>query len=163
MNNTHFFIISDMAQLQEHIRMIHAEQYRQFGCNECDFFSDNERKALEHLKKHEKFRAGNVSCDLCGKGFTRRAKLNIHLRNIHQVVIEKKPKTASKKESKGDSVKGKYGPRLSSIEDPVLREQVRKARQRKKARRVSSIAFLCTRFSKSFKTISFYVHLAIQT
>ena len=137
MHYPHFFIISDMAQLQEHTKMIHADQYYQFGCNECDFFSDNEKKALEHQKKHEKFRAGNVSCDLCGKGFTRRAKLNIHLRNIHQVVIEKKPKIASKKESKGGTIKGKYGPRLSSIEDPVLREQVRKARQRKKARRVS--------------------------
>ena len=126
-----------MAQLQEHMKMIHAEQYYQFGCNECDFFSNNEKKTLEHQKKHEKFKAGNVSCDLCGKGFTRRAKLNIHMRNIHKVVIEKKPKKTTKNESKGGCVKGKYGPRLSSIEDPVLREQVRKARLRKKARRVS--------------------------
>ncbi|KAK2188122.1 hypothetical protein NP493_141g04028 [Ridgeia piscesae] len=77
------YTTNSKRNLRHHMRRKHME--RTFKCTECDKAFGLGKDLREHMRSHSK----QVSCDVCGKKFTRNYFLQKHFANKHTLNKEK--------------------------------------------------------------------------
>jgi KRAB domain-containing zinc finger protein len=71
--------------LINHKRLKHGDA-KQFACHHCVYATTNRSHLEMHVRsQHEKIKE---ICEVCGRGFSDRSKLNKHLSKFHPVIVE---------------------------------------------------------------------------
>ena len=76
------------ALLEDHCELVHGLKKKlpaELKCKKCDYSAKNTKDHLKHLKSHTK---RMFQCPKCGKNFTDRRGIKLHMKNGHKALIQ---------------------------------------------------------------------------